>query len=66
LPVDGRTAALLCARTYASLLLVQNIAHWSAAPPALIQHLLKQAVVQRNPRLKQLLQQHPNAPHGHR
>jgi len=61
LPIDGKTTALLCARAYGSMLLVQNLAHWSATPPALIVHLLKQPIVVRQPRLKALLQQHPNA-----
>ncbi len=61
LPIDGKTTALLCARTDGSMLLVQNLAHWSATPPALIAHLLKQPIVLRQPRLKTLLAQHPNA-----
>jgi hypothetical protein len=62
LPIDGKTAALLCSRTYASTLLVQNISRWAACPPALIAHLLKQELVRRSPALKLLLQRHPNAP----
>jgi hypothetical protein len=62
LPVDGKTAALLCGRTYRSPLLIQNIARWSAAPPALVAHLLKQEAVRRQPQLRMLLQRHPNAP----
>jgi hypothetical protein len=62
MPVDGKTAALLCGRTYRSPLLIQNIARWSAAPPALIAHLLKQEAVRRQPQLRILLQRHPNAP----
>ena len=62
LPVDSKTTALLCARTYSSMLLVQNIAHWSAAPPQLISHLIRQPLVMRQPRLRTMLQQHPNAP----
>jgi hypothetical protein len=62
LPVDGKTAALLCGRTYRSPMLIQNIARWSAAPPALIAHLLKQEAVRRQPQLRMLLQRHPNAP----
>ena len=64
LPVDGRTAAQLCGRTYASTLLVQNLARWSAAPPPLIAHLLRQELVRRSPSLRTLLQRHPNAPKG--
>ena len=62
MPVDGKTAALLCGRTYRSPMLIQNIARWSAAPPVLIAHLLKQEAVRRQPQLRQLLQRHPNAP----
>lgn len=62
LAVDGKTAALLCGRTYRSPMLIQNIARWSAAPPALIVHLIKQEAVRRQPQLRQLLQRHPNAP----
>jgi hypothetical protein len=62
LPIDGKTAALLCSRTYSSTLLVQNISRWAACPPALIAHLLKQELVRRSPALKVLLRRHPNAP----
>ena len=62
MPVDGKTAALLCGRTYRSPMLIQNIARWSAAPPVLIAHLLKQEAVRHQPQLRQLLQRHPNAP----
>jgi hypothetical protein len=62
LPVDGKTAALLCGRTYSSTLLVQNISRWAACPPALIAHLMKQEVVRRSPPLKLALRRHPNAP----
>jgi hypothetical protein len=62
LPVDGKTAAQLCARPYGSTLFVQNISRWSACPPSLIAHLLKQEIVRRTPALKLALQRHPNAP----
>lgn len=65
LPIDAKTTALLCARTYGSMLLVQNLAHWSATPPALIAHLLKQPLVMRQPRLRALVSQHPNAKSAH-
>ncbi|MFY2559017.1 hypothetical protein ACN469_15410 [Corallococcus terminator] len=60
--VDGKTASLLCGRTYRSPMLIQNIARWSAAPPPLIAHLLKQEAVRRQPQLRMLLTRHPNAP----
>jgi hypothetical protein len=62
LPVDGKTASILCGRTYRSSMLIQNIARWSAAPPALIAHLLRQEMVRRQPMLRTLLARHPNAP----
>ena len=62
LPVDGKTASLLCGRVYRSPSLIQNLARWSAAPPVLIAHLLKQEAVRRQPQLRLLLQRHPNAP----
>ncbi|GMU62922.1 MAG: hypothetical protein AMXMBFR34_46850 [Myxococcaceae bacterium] len=65
LPLDGKTTSLLCQRTYASVLFVQNLARWSAAPPQLIAHLQRQDVVKRNGMLRTLLDRHPNAPKGH-
>lgn len=62
LPIDAKTTALLCGRTYASVTLIQNLARWSAAPPPLIAHLLKQEAVRRQPQLRALLVRHPNAP----
>jgi hypothetical protein len=62
MPVDSKTASLLCGRTYRSAMLIQNIARWSAAPPALITHLLRQETVRRQPQLRTLLARHPNAP----
>jgi hypothetical protein len=62
LPLDQKTAALLCGRTFSSLLLVQNLARWSATPPSVLAHLLKQAVVKHQPQLRTLLLHHPNAP----
>ncbi len=62
IPIDGRTTSLLCARTYSSVLLIQNIATWAAAPPVLIAHLLKQPLVLRQPTLRKRLELHPNAP----
>jgi hypothetical protein len=65
LPIDSKTTALLCARTYASNLFIQNLARWSAAPPQLVAHLLRQDLVRRTPMLRTLLERHPNAPKGH-
>jgi hypothetical protein len=62
LGVDGKTTALLCARSYGSMLLVQNLANWATTPPAVIAHLLRQPMVVRQPRLRNILSHHPNAP----
>jgi hypothetical protein len=62
LPLDSKTTALLCSKTYASTQLVQNLARWGPTPPQLIAHLLKQELVRRSPTLRTLLERHPNAP----
>jgi len=66
LPLDQKTAALLCGRTVTSLLLVQNLARWGATPPPVLAHLLKQAVVKHQPQVRTLLLQHPNTPRAPR
>lgn len=60
--LDGQTTALLCARTYSSVMLIQSFARWAPTPPALLAHLLKQPLVLRQPRLKTMVSQHPNCP----
>jgi hypothetical protein len=62
LTLDGRSVALLCARGATSALLVENLASWSATPPALIAHLLKQPLVRQSQTLKLLLRRHANCP----
>jgi hypothetical protein len=62
LSLDGKAAALLCARTLTSLVLLENLARWPATPPAVIGHLLKQPMVLRMPQLRTLLKRHPNCP----
>jgi len=62
LQFDGKTTALLCRRTYASTLLIQNLARFPGTPPAVIRHLLNQPMVRRTPHLRQLLLQHANCP----
>ena len=61
LTIDGRTTALLCRRTFTSTLLIQNVTHWTAAPPQLIAHLRRQETVRRNAALRLMLERHPNA-----
>ena len=62
LSLDGKAAALLCARTLSSLVLLENLARWPATPPAVIAHLLRQPMVLRMPQLRTLLKRHPNCP----
>jgi hypothetical protein len=62
LALDGRSVSLLCSRGLSSMLLVENLAHWPATPPALIAHLLKQPLVRQSPALKLLLRRHANCP----
>jgi hypothetical protein len=50
------------ARGVTSALLVENLASWSATPPALIAHLLKQPLVRQSTTLKLLLRRHANCP----
>ena len=62
LTLDGRTVALICARTLSSPLLVENLASWPATPPTLIACLLKQPLVRQSPTLTLRLRRHPNCP----
>ena len=62
LTLDGRTAALLCARTFTSMMIVENLARWPATPPPVIQHLLKQPLLRQMPQLRAMLKRHPNCP----
>jgi len=49
--LDSKSTVLLCGRTYASTLFVQNLARWSGTPPLLIAQLTRQDVVKRSPML---------------
>lgn len=62
LPLGARAAGLLCATPLNSSLLVQNLAQWSPTPPNVIEHLLRQPLVQRASHLKLVLLRHPNCP----
>ena len=61
-PLDAHTTTILCGKTTYTVMFVQNIARFSAAPPALLSHLLKQPLVRRNFGLRKLLLQHRNTP----
>ena len=59
---DAKTTSILCSRQYNSVLFIQNLAKFSATPPGLLAHLMKQSFVRKNAPLKKLLLQHPNMP----
>ena len=59
---DAKATSILCSRPYNSVLFIQNLAKFSATPPALLAHLMKQPFVRKNAPLKKLLLQHPNMP----
>jgi hypothetical protein len=61
--LDAHCTQILCAKTTYSVLFIQNLARWSATPPQLLQHLLKQPVVRRNMGLRKMLLKHPNVPY---
>jgi hypothetical protein len=60
--IDARTTQILCGKTTYSILFIQNVARWSATPPQLLKHLLRQQVVRQNPGLRKLLLKHANVP----
>jgi hypothetical protein len=62
LTFDGRTTSMLCSKSYVSVMLVTNLARFTATPPVLIAHLLRQPLVRRQQHLRNMLLQHPNTP----
>ena len=62
LSLDGKSAALLCARTFTSMMIIENLGRWPATPPPVILHLLKQPLLRQMPALRALLKRHPNCP----
>jgi hypothetical protein len=60
--LDARTTQVLTSKTSYTILFIQNLARWSATPPALLVHLLKQPVVRMNIGLRKMLLKHPNVP----
>lgn len=60
--LDSRTTQILTAKTSFTVLFIQNLARWSATPPQLLVHLLKQPVVRMNVGLRKMLLKHPNVP----
>ena len=60
--LDARTTQILCGRQSYTVLFIQNVARWSASPPALLTHLLKQPLVRQSMGLRKMLLKHPNVP----
>ena len=60
--LDARTTQMLTSKTSYTVLFIQNLARWSATPPALLTHLLKQPVVRQNIGLRKQLLKHRNIP----
>lgn len=60
--LDMHATNILCGKSNYSIVFIQNLARWSATPPALLAHLLKLNVVRRNVGLAKLLLKHPNVP----
>jgi hypothetical protein len=60
--LDARTTQILTSKTTYTVLFIQNLARWSATPPQLLVHLLKQPVVRQNIGLRKMLLKHRNVP----
>jgi hypothetical protein len=61
-PLGEKTIALLCRRTYTSMLLIQNLVKFSKTPPKLLKRLEAQSIVKHNEGLKRRIKMHPNYP----
>jgi hypothetical protein len=62
LMLDGRTTTILCTRSYTSVVFVRNLVKFNSCPGPLLTYLSKQALVRRNPQLRNMLFAHPNTP----
>lgn len=62
LMLDGRTTTILCTRSYTSVVFVRNLIKFNSCPGPLLTYLSKQALVRRNPQLRNMLLAHPNTP----
>jgi hypothetical protein len=60
--LDAHATQILCGKSSYSILFIQNLARWSATPPALLSHLLKMQSVRHNVGLRKMLLKHPNTP----
>jgi hypothetical protein len=62
LKMDDAVIKLLCKLSMDSLLLIQNLTRFKAAPAELIRHVAKQKMVLDIPELERLIREHPNTP----
>ncbi len=60
--LDAHATQILCSKQNYTILLIQNLARWSATPPSLLGHLLKMPVVRHNAGLRKMILKHPNTP----
>jgi hypothetical protein len=60
--LDAHATQILCSKSSYTVLFIQNLARWSATPPALLTHLLKTPFARRNIGLRKMLLKHPNTP----
>jgi hypothetical protein len=60
--LDAHATQILCSKSGYTVLFMQNLARWSATPPALLAHLLKTPFARRNLGLRKMLLKHPNMP----
>jgi hypothetical protein len=60
--LDARTTQILCGKQSYTVLFIQNVARWTASPPALLTHLLKLPIVRQSMGLRKMLLKHPNVP----
>lgn len=66
LQLDSKATTLLCQRSINSVVLIQSLCRFTATPPPVLNHLMRQALVKRQPNLKMLILQHPNCPSEHK
>ncbi len=66
LQLDSKATTLLCQRSINSVMLIQSLCRFTSTPPPVLNHLMRQAVVKRQPNLKMMILQHPNCPSEHK
>jgi hypothetical protein len=66
LQLDSKATTLLCQRSINSVMLIQSLCRFTSTPPPVLNHLMRQALVKRQPNLKTMILQHPNCPSEHK